>query len=135
SNEQRLLAVMSNMDKSERLSFTQLLLPLLALSVCSIIAAVIVASLLVDPLEHFLRWVAAFLLIALSIFGAAGYVIMSRFLGKSGISADVHVEGRDRSLPRIPPAVSLRQGDGDEQFRAVAETASDGIISAEQNGN
>ncbi|TLY20709.1 MAG: PAS domain S-box protein [Nitrospirae bacterium] len=126
---------MSNVDKSERLSFTQLLLALLALCVTSIIAAVIVASVVVDPLQHFLRWAAAFFLIALSIFGAAGYVIVSRFLGKSGIPADVHLEERDRSLPRIPLAVRLRQGDGDEQFRAVAETASDGIISADQNGN
>jgi PAS domain S-box-containing protein len=31
--------------------------------------------------------------------------------------------------------VRSRQGAGDEQFRAVAETASDGIISADQNGN
>jgi len=101
----------------------------------SIIGAVIVASVLVDPMRHFLKWVTAFLLIALSIFGAAGYLIVSRFLGKGGIPTDVHLEERDRFLPRIPPAVRSRQGDGDEQFRAVAETASDGIISADQNGN
>src|SRR2546425_348423 len=117
---------MSNVDKSERLSFTQLLLAVLASCVSSLIVAVILASLVVDPTRYFLRWVTAFLLIALSILGAAGYVIVSRFLGKSGIPADVHLEERDRSLPRIPLAVRLRQGDGDEQFRAVAETASDG---------
>src|SRR5438093_7096901 len=114
---------MSKLYKSDRLSLSQLLLALLALCMSSMIAAVIVVSLLVDPMRHFLRWVTAFLLIALSIFGAAGYVIVSRFLGKSGIPADIHVEERDRSLPRNSPAVRSRQGDGDEQFRAVAETA------------
>jgi len=56
---------MGNVDKSERLSFTQLLLALLVLCVISIIAAVIVASMVVDPMLHFLKWVTAFLLIAL----------------------------------------------------------------------
>ena len=126
---------MSKVYKSDRLSFTQLLLALLALCMSSMIAAVIVASLLVDPMRHFLRWVTAFLLISLSIFGAAGYLIVSRFVGKSGIPADLHLEEHDRTLTRTPAAVRSRQGAGDEQFRAVAETASDGIISADQNGN
>ena len=74
---------MSNVDKSERLSFTQLLLGLLAFA-SSIIAAVVVVSLVVDPMRYFLTWVVAFLVIALSICGAAGYLIVSRFLSKSG---------------------------------------------------
>jgi PAS domain S-box-containing protein len=126
---------MSKVYKSDRLSFTQLLLALLALYMSSMIAAVIIASLLVDPMRHFLRWVTAFLLISVSIFGAAGYLVVSRFVGKSGIPADLHLEERGRTLPRISPAVRSPQGAGDEQFRAVAETASDGIISADQNGN
>ena len=62
---------MSKVYKSDRLSFTQLLLALVALCMSSMIAAVIVASLLVDPMRHFMRWVTAFLLIAASIFGAS----------------------------------------------------------------
>jgi PAS domain S-box-containing protein len=113
----------------------KLLLALFALCVGSVIAGVIVASLLVDPMRHFLGWMIALLLIVASILGAGGYLLWCRYLAQDGILTHGHPEERTESFLKIPRPVRSLQRDGDELFRAVAETASDAIISADQNGN
>ena len=131
-----LLVIMRKVRNFDRLRDPiKVVLTLFALCVCSMIAGVIVASLLVDPLRHVLGWMTALLLIVVSILGAGGYLIWSRYLGQSGMLTHGHLEERNESFLRIPRTGRSLPGDGDDLFRAVAETATDGIISADQNGN
>src|SRR6185369_15320673 len=93
----------------------------------SILTGVILASLLVDPTLHFMNWLAAFSLVVVPSFAVAGYFAVRRLR----VQARLPIE--ERFIPVITPAV--RTPEADELFRAVADTDSDGIISADQNGN
>ena len=104
--------------------------PVFGLFVCalgSMILGVLLASLLVDPTRHFMNWLAVFSLIVVPSFAIGGYFVVSRIR----VLAKVPVEGAFTT--GIAPAV--RTPEADELFRAVADTASDGIISADHNGN
>ena len=90
-------------------------------------AGVILASLLVDPTRHFMNWLAAFSLVVVPSFAIAGYFVVSRFW----VLANLPLQ--ERFTPGIAPVVPTPEAD--ELFRAVADTASDGIISADQDGN
>ncbi len=78
---------------------------------------------LVDPTQHFLGWLLSVSVIIALLLGVGEYV-RARFLKR-----EVKEVGASELSPH---AHNL---EADEPFRAVAETASDGIISADENGD
>ena len=106
---------------------TKFVLALFALGLGAIIGGVILASLLVDPAQHFQHWLTAFSLVVVFSFGIAGYFVLTRF------RVLLNLPPEERRTPGMPRSVLAPEED--DLFRAVAETASDGIVSADQHGN
>jgi PAS domain S-box-containing protein len=114
-------------NSGERGDLQRLVLALLVCGLGTMIVGVLLASLLVDPARHFRNWLAVFSLVVVSGIAIGGYFIVRR------LKTLTHLMVEEHFMPGIAPAV--RTPDADELFRAVADTASDGIISADQNGN
>jgi PAS domain S-box-containing protein len=89
----------------------------------SVIVGAIVISMLIDPRRHSPGRLVVLLVILALLLGAGAFLMM-RYPRR---------EAKELGASEISP--NAQGPEADEAFRAVAETASDGIISADENGD
>lgn len=130
---------MTNLQSSRRSAASRLLMVLPALGLFFSISAAILASLLVSPAQGIWTWAALFAAFMLALMAAAAW-LLGRRLDNKAVAQGITDQTSSMHAETIAEVASTSTADPphehpEQHYQAIADTALDAVISADQLGN